>query len=188
MDEGLTGFGRELVREMNQVGIIVDGAHASYRTVMQAIEVCQAPFIISHTNVHALAPNYKNVTDDQIKACAATGGVIGISGLGYHLGDLSAQSATIFRQIDYTVNLVGPEHVGLGMDFVTNLPKFRGMVAANPGLWPDENGLTMRESEVAQPEQVHELIALMRDHGYPDLAVRQILGENWLRVAQACWR
>lgn len=188
MDRGLTAFGRSLVKEMNRVGVIVDGAHASYRTTMEAMEVCEAPFIISHSNVNALASSYKNLECDQIRACAATGGVIGISGLGAYLGDLSATPEAMFRQIDHVAELVGVEHVGLGLDFVTDAPAFWKLVRANPQIWPGSKGGSMTESCFFEPEGIHPLRGLLIGAGYVEKEIEAIFGENWFRVCKSCWK
>ncbi len=189
VDNGLTPHGKALIREMERCGIIVDGAHASYRTVMDAIAECTKPFIVSHTNVAALAAAapYKNLQDDQIAACAATGGVIGISGLGSYLDDLRATPEAMFRQVDHVAQLVGAAHVGLGLDYVTDTPSFWKMVREKPEIWPAPDGGAMARSAFFEPEWVHELRALLEKAGYVTADVAGILGGNWLRVAAACW-
>jgi membrane dipeptidase len=174
---------------MQRVGIIVDGAHASYRTVMDAIAECAGPFIVSHGNVAAFpaAAPYKNLKDDQILACAATGGVIGISGLGSYLDDLSATPEAMFRQIDHIAQLAGAAHVGLGLDYVTNIPAFWTMVAEKPEIWPAPGGGPMPTSAFFEPEWVHDLRVLLEAAGYSAADVAGVFGGNWLRVAEACW-
>lgn len=188
VDRGLSAYGRQLVREMNRVGVIVDGAHASYRTTMDAMSICEAPFIVSHTNVYALAPAYKNLRDDQIDACAATGGVIGISGLGSYLDDLEATPQALFRQIDYVAQRVGSQHVGLGLDFVTDAPAFWKLVAAHPQIWPGPDGASMPESKFFEPEGIGPLRRLLLDAGYSEHDVAGIFGANWLRICDRCWK
>lgn len=186
-DGGLSRWGLEVVAEMNRVGMLVDGTHTGYRTTMDAMAACTAPFIFSHCNAHAVYPHYRNIRDDQIKACAATGGVIGLNGLGEFLDDDTAASASIFRHLDHMVQLVGAGHVGLGLDYVRNEKRFWDWVRDNAHMWPagpnDRAG-----SAFAQPEQVEELTEMMLKAGYPEESVRGILGGNWLRVAQQVWR
>ena len=69
-DAGLSRFGISVVREMNRVGMLVDGSHSGYRTTMDAMEVSTAPFIFSHANAYALYPHYRNIRDDQIRAAS----------------------------------------------------------------------------------------------------------------------
>jgi len=187
-DVGLTRFGRKVVREMNRVGMIVDGSHSGYKTTMEAMEICEGPFIFSHANVHALFPHYRNVTDDQIKACARSGGVIGISGVGEFMDDVAASSASIFRHADYIVQLVGPEHVGIGLDFVQDYEKFWRSIMPETDKWPAPPGRTRVVTRYAEPEQLAEVAELMLKNGYKENDVKAFLGENFLRVARQAWK
>lgn len=188
VDNGLTSYGRRLIEEMEGLGIVVDGAHAGYRTTMDAIEASTRPFIISHTNCYALNESYKNVKDDQIRACARTGGVMGISGFGTYLGDPQASTLSMFRHIDHIAQLVGVEHVGLGLDFVTRPDLFWPMVSQAPHIWPAPEGGPMKPCRFADHAQLPELTDLMSMRGYTDNAIRAVLGQNWLRVCDSSWR
>src|SRR5690606_34276467 len=107
-DEGLSRFGVALIKEMNRVGMIVDCTHTGYRTSMEAMELSAAPTIFSHSLARALWDHERNVADDQIKACAATGGVIGMNGVGMFLGDNDGSPEKVADHIDYVAQLVGP--------------------------------------------------------------------------------
>ena len=98
-DRGLTDFGRAVVQEMNRAGMLVDCSHSAYRTTMEAMEVSSAPVVFSHSNPKALWDHGRNIRDDQIKACAATGGVVGVNGLGldYAYGDVDLAEALSAR-------------------------------------------------------------------------------------------
>ncbi|MFO0447892.1 MAG: dipeptidase, partial [Pseudomonadota bacterium] len=80
-DRGLTDFGRAVIREMNRVGMVVDCAHSGIRSGLEAMRLSSKPCIFSHANVRALRDHERNITDEQIKAVAKTGGVVGINGL-----------------------------------------------------------------------------------------------------------
>ena len=183
-DCGLSRFGMRLIEEMNRVGMLVDGSHTGYRTTMEAMEVCQAPFIFSHSNAYALVPHYRNIHDDQIRACARSGGLIGINGVNEFLGNADASTASMFEHIDYMSTLVGPQHVGIGLDYVKDLSAIWKWTLENPELWPANNGLPAPKPAHAQPEQISELAALMLSRGYSEQDVRGILGGNFLRVMQ----
>lgn len=86
IDGGLTGWGHEIVVEMNHLGIVPDGSHCSARTGLDMCEVSSGPVIYSHSCMRAVWDHPRNVTDDQARACASTGGVIGITGVGIFLG------------------------------------------------------------------------------------------------------
>ncbi len=182
-DGGLSRWGLEVVAEMNRVGMLVDGAHAGYRTTMDAIAASTAPFIFSHCNAHAVHPHHRNVRDDQIRACAATGGVVGLNGRGEFLDDEAAATASLFRHLDHMVQIVGPEHVGLGLDHGRETARF---LIRKRGESPSEPG-GRGDFAAARPEQVEELTDMMLEAGYPEAAVRGILGGNWLRLARQVW-
>ena len=184
-DTGLTEFGRSLIREMNRVGMIVDCAHTGYRTAMETFEVSESPVIVSHTNVRALRDHPRCVRDDQIKTCAARGGVLGITGLSGFLGEGEPTPERFVDHIDHIANLVGPEHVGIGLDYVYDMPSFEAFVRRLPDRYPPEDYGDMNQLELEQVPRVTE--ELMR-RGYGESEVRGILGENWLRVCREIWR
>lgn len=184
--DGLTPFGRALIGEMNRCGVIVDGSHSGYRTTMEAMDLCAAPFIFSHSNACGVYPHYRNLRDDQIEACAASGGVIGVNGVGAFLSeDGKASAEHVFRHIDYLAALVGHEHVGLALDFIDRTDLFAERVAKETTKWPLNNGKPVRFDAFAEPRVVHDIAALMADHGYDAAQIRAILWGNFQRVYAA---
>jgi membrane dipeptidase len=181
-DGGLSRYGVRLIEAMNKAAMIVDGSHTGHRSSMDAMAICSRPFIFSHSNAHALVPHYRNIKDDQIKACAATGGLIGINGVNEFLGNEKATTEVMFRHVDYIANLVGPEHVGIGLDYVKDYEAIWGWMQDSPDLWPDNDGAAPVYPDHAQPEQIRELALRMLDAGYPRPDVHAILGGNYLRV------
>jgi len=184
-DAGLSRYGRSVVQEMNRVGMLVDGSHTGYRTTMEAIGLSTKPFVFTHANAARIFDHYRNIRDDQIVACAKTGGVIGINGVGAFLsptGEVSAE--LLYRHVDHMSQLVGPAHVGLGLDFVENVAKFVSMAADSADTWPSNAGQPLRFEHFAGPEIVAPLVDLLCAHGYRDEHVRGILGENFFRVFQ----
>lgn len=181
-DAGLSRYGLSAIRAMNRAGILVDGSHAGYRTTMQAMDASDAPFIFSHSNPFVIRPHYRNIKDDQIKACAATGGVIGINGVGFWVGDVNAPTEAIFRCLDHTVQLVGARHVGLGFDYIHDIQHLIRLLRTIPEVWPPYEGEEMVLHNYAGPEQMVELVQMMLDHGYAPEDVQLILGMNWARL------
>ena len=116
---GLTAFGRELVKALDDLPIVIDLAHLTDRGVMDTLELINRPVIISHTGARAVCDRPRNIPDDIIRSVAARGGVIGIFAVGYYLhdGEGAATAEAWLRHIEHVVELVGPEHVGLGTDF-----------------------------------------------------------------------
>jgi len=117
---GLTAAGRDLVSALEARSIAVDLAHASAATIEDVAAVALRPLLVSHTGVRAVADNTRNLTDDQLRAVAATGGLIGIGFWPTAVGGDDA--AAIARAIGHAVSIVGSEHVGLGSDFDGAVP------------------------------------------------------------------
>lgn len=158
---GLTRFGREVVREMNRLGMLIDLAHITPKGFFQVLELSQDPVLFTHGNCHALCPHPRNLTDDQIKALAAHGGVFGISFVASFMGKETAALSTVADHIDHVCQLLGSaDHVGLGSDF--------DGATTPPGL----------EDVTRLPHLTAEL--LRRGYGEADLA--KLLGGNYLRV------
>ncbi|MER9573744.1 dipeptidase [Mesorhizobium opportunistum] len=187
-DIPLTHLGREAVIEMNRVGMLVDCSHSGYRTSMDMFELSTKPVIFSHSNPRALYDHGRNIRDDQMKACAATGGVIGINGISTFLNGKDATLETVFRHIDYTVNLVGIHHVGVGADIVISQQEGPDFFEKFPEFWPGYTATDWASLHSYQPEQLPGLTETLLRHGYSDAHVKLIMGENFMRVASVVWR
>jgi membrane dipeptidase len=188
-EQGLTDFGRAIVAEMNRVGMMVDATHCSVATTMDLFEVSTAPVIFSHSVPIGLKRHDRNITDEQMAKCAATGGVVGINGVALFLGEPDPRTVTaesLLRAIDYVVSIVGPSHVGIGLDHVFDPSELDEYLVANPDRFPKEGGYAAGLA-IAGPELLPALTELMLDAGYPEADVRGILGENFLRVAKEVW-
>ena len=188
-DHGLTDFGRAAVREMNALGILVDCSHCGYRTTMEAMELARAPVIFSHSNPRALRDHERNIRDEQARACAATGGVVGVNGIGLFLGEDDIRTATLADHVEHLLDLVGPEHVGIGLDYFFEADvdaSFQEALAANEDFWPREQ-YPGGEIRCAAPSQLRELAAGLLRRGRSPADVRAVLGGNFLRVAAEVW-
>ena len=174
---GLTDFGKDVVRELNRLGVMVDISHVANKTFWDALEVSRAPLLASHSSCRALSGHPRNMTDDMIKALGAKGGVIMIN---YSTTFLSNElyEATqnnvpaaerprvswekIVDHIDHAVKLVGATHVGLGSDF---------------------DGTTVPDG-MDDVSKLPKITAALRQKGYAEQDVRNILGENILRLME----
>ena len=188
-DPGLTDFGRAALREMNALGMLVDCSHCGYRTTMEAMERSSAPVIFSHSNPRALRDHERNIRDDQARACAATGGVVGVNGIGLFLGEDDTRTATLADHVEYLLDLIGPDHVGIGLDYFFEPDgdaSFQDTLAENEHYWPPDRypGGAVR---CATPSQLRELTAELLARGRREAEVRAVLGGNFLRVAGEVW-
>jgi membrane dipeptidase len=181
---GLTDFGRDVIREMNRVGMVVDVSHMGYRATLEAFEVSSKPVIFSHSNPKALRDHARNITDEQIKACAQTGGVIGINGIGDFLGGTSSE--LFVQHIDYVLNLVGPGHVGIGLDYVVDKQELIDYITGHPDVFPPEKFNDYLA--FVEPEQIPEVTELLYRKGFDEKVICGILGGNFLRVAKEVWK
>ena len=186
-DPGLSAYGRKLVAQMQRVGMLVDLSHTGYRTTMDAMAMATKPMIFSHSNAFALQHSFRNIRDEQIRACAATGGLVGISGASAYLGDLECRTLSLFRHLDHIVQLVGAKHAGLGLDVVFDHERLSDWMRRHTDDWPLAQDPNWPGFRYAMPEQVEELVACMLAHGYSDDDVLDILGRNHLRVAAQAW-
>jgi membrane dipeptidase len=181
---GLTAFGRQVIREMNRVGMVVDVSHMGYQATLDTFELSSTPVIFSHSNPNGKREHVRNISDAQIKACAKTGGVVGINGVGDFLGD--TKSETVVDHVEYVIDLVGPKHVGLGLDYVVDKEELLEYFKHHPDKFPPSN--TLDDLAFVEPEQVPEITELLVKRGHSDETISGILGENFLRVAEQTWK
>jgi membrane dipeptidase len=189
-DTGLTDFGCAVIAEMNAVGMLVDCSHCGYRTSMGAMDCSKDPVIFSHSNARALRDHERNIRDDQAVRCAATGGVIGVNGINQFVGVDDISTASIADHIDYYLDLVGGEHVGIGLDYfhaTNDGAGFEETLSGNDRYWPKSqySGAKVR---CAAPVQLQEVGEEMLRRNHPERVVENVLGGNFRRVAGQVWK
>ncbi len=167
---GLTDAGTALVKACNNLGIMVDLAHLNERGFFDVAAISSAPLVVTHADVYAICPSTRNLTDDQIDAVAASGGVIGINfePINTHPQasiDQDVPLTQITAHIDYIADRVGIDHVAFGSDFDG---------ADMPRALKDSSGLPA-------------LIEQLRRQGYDQPALEKVAYKNWLRVFEATW-
>jgi membrane dipeptidase len=167
---GLTGAGEELVRACNSLGIIVDVSHLTEKGFWDVARVSRHPLVATHSNAHALCPSSRNLTDDQLRAIADSGGLVGIN---FCVSDLRPDGQDdedtplecIYEQIDYIANLIGLDHVALGSDF---------------------EGAPMPR-ELSDVGQLADLLEGLSERGFDEDELTQIAHGNWLRIIGDTW-
>jgi len=115
---GVSDFGKQVIREMNRLGIMVDLSHAHEKSFYDALELSQTPIVCSHSSCRALCDHPRNLTDDQMRALAAKGGVMQVTLYkGFLVKDGQATIEDAMRHLEHAIDVMGIDHVGLGTDF-----------------------------------------------------------------------
>jgi membrane dipeptidase len=192
-DCGLSRFGLEVIEEMNRLGILIDLSHVGYRTVMEAIEASQKPVAFTHANPRGLCDHPRNKTDDQIKALARKGGVIGANAFPPFL---AAGSKSVMKDfidaIDYLVQRVGIDHVSIGTDFTEGQPRsFFDYILKGKS----KKELSMHlDSPIVNPEGIRSsadfpnITQALLARGYSEADTKKIMGENLMRLFKEVWK
>lgn len=190
--QGLTALGRRMVAAVNDAGVLMDCAHTERRTTLDIMACSRHPVVFSHANPLALVEHGRNITDEQIKACAATGGVVCLSGVSAFLGSQTPRAADIARHMAYVAELVGAQHVGLGLDIGFSQPELNDNPPGNfdPDFWwPPSAGYGQGISQMRYTpiETWLELPEALRAVGMTEQDVDGVLGDNMARVARRVW-
>lgn len=168
---GLTGAGRELVRACNRLGIMLDLSHLNEQGFWDVAKLSDAPLVATHSNAHTLCPTTRNLTDEQLDAIKGSEGMVGLN---FAVTDLREDGwnnpdtplDVMVRHVDYLVEHLGIDCVGLGTDF---------------------DGATIPQ-EIGDVTGLPKLITALRERGYDDAALRKIAYENWVRVLNWTWK
>jgi membrane dipeptidase len=199
-DAGLTRFGRQVVRRMNQLGMIIDVAHTGDRTALESIGASRQPVIISHAGARSLWDTSRMKPDEVIRACADSGGVIGIEAAPHTT--LTARHPrhsldSVMEHFEYCANLVGIEHVVFGPDthfgdHVGWHHAFASQLRINDTHAVAPSGPHFEEvpfvDGIENPAEAFPNIARwLVVHGYVDAEIQQVIGGNLLRVMRAVW-
>lgn len=199
-NSGLSMMGKRWVAECNRLGIVIDLTHVGVKSSMDAIELSKAPVLFTHSNPRTLIDNPRNLTDEQMKACAKTGGVIGLTNFGplQLRADMTTRPKLehFIETIEYVVNLVGIDHVSIGTDM-------------SHGTYPDgdlirarNKGSASRYSDLIEVSsrsrlryvegfddygKIVNVIDALSGRGISKDDIAKILGGNLLRVFRQVW-
>lgn len=156
---GFTEAGRRTARLANEIGIILDGAHLNEESFWDLLGISSQPVIISHTAAAALRPHYRNLSNEQLRAVAANGGVVGVTFANLFLAD-DADLSDYLRHLEHVAKVAGIDHVGIGSDFDgCDLP--RGINSVS---------------------DMHKVLTGLKEIGFSDLEIAKIYGENFCRI------
>jgi membrane dipeptidase len=163
---GLTDFGRAYVERLNELRVGVDLAHISRKGFFDVLEVHDEtqPLFVTHTGVAGVYEHWRNVTDEQLRAVAATGGTVGVMLHAPFLGRRDVTVRTVVDHLEHVVRTVGEDHASIGTDYDGAITPPKDL----PGLW-------------ALPRLTQEML----ERGWSDTRIRKILGRNALRVIDA---
>jgi membrane dipeptidase len=193
-DDGLSNFGLAAVSEMNRLGILIDLSHVGDRTTLDAIENSNQPVAITHANARSHINHPRSKTDEAIKLLVDRGGVIGANGFPmFFENGFDTGLDEYIDAIDYLVQMVGIDHVGIGTDFCTEQPRsFFDWIFASQGNIPAPNvpftpepytHLEGFESQADWSNVQERLLA----RNYSEADTKKILGENWLKLFGQVW-
>ncbi|KEZ78949.1 dipeptidase [Salinisphaera hydrothermalis] len=169
--DGLTEAGFALVRACNRRHIAIDLSHLNEKGFWDVARTSDAPLIASHSNAHAICPHARNLTDDQLRAIARSGGIVGLNFATYFLrpdGGLSAETSVdvMLDHLDHMIAIMGVDHVGLGSDF---------------------DGVYAMPIPIRDVASLPALQQAMHDRGYDAATIAAICRDNWLSVLEVTW-
>jgi membrane dipeptidase len=168
---GLSPEGKDLVRQCNRLGVLVDLSHLNLRGFLDVADISDAPLVASHSNAHALCPSTRNLTDEQLDTISGSGGLVGVNfAVGFLRADggLEPESTPlgiVVQHIEYLVDRMGIDCVGLGSDFEGAAPP----------------------AELGDVTRLPALFEALRGRGYDDESLEKIAHDNWIRVLRETW-
>ncbi|WP_299376965.1 membrane dipeptidase [uncultured Tateyamaria sp.] len=190
-DTGITRMGRQVIKEMNRVGLVIDMSHSADRSTIEAADISERPIAITHANPHSWAPALRNKTDDVIRAVTQNGGMLGFSVYPHHLRGKSDCSLQDFcEMIARTAETFGPEVLGIGTDLCQDQPD-SVVEWMRVGRWSKE--IDYGEGSAAAPgfppmpswfkdnRDFDNIETGLKATGLNDTEVAGIMGDNWYR-------
>ena len=194
VDEGITNFGIDAIKIMNEVGILIDLSHVGIVTTMETIDYSEKPIAITHANPKSYHNVPRNKTDEALKLMASKGGIVGVTAIAPFLKKGNASTVEDYVDaISYTVDLVGLDHVGVGTDFTQDQPEeFWRYIGSQqgtkfPSTFTDVTTPSNYPINFETPDKFPVLIDTMENKGFSSEEIAKILGLNWIRVFQEVW-
>ena len=190
-DQGVTRMGRQVIREMNRVGLVVDMSHSAERSTLEAIEISERPIAITHANPAFWHPARRNKSNEVLKALAQAGGMLGFSMYPHHLKDKSdCTLASFCEMIARTADLMGVNNIGLGSDLCQDQPD-SVVEWMRMGRWSKQKDYGEGSANDAgfppMPEWFKDnrnfgnIATGLLEYGFSEADTAAVMGENWLR-------
>ena len=188
----LTPLGKKVVAAINAAGVLMDCSHTGRACSLDIMATSTQPVIFSHSNPLALVEHGRNVTDEQIRACAATGGVVCVSGVSIFLGTRIPDADDVARHAAYVANLVGVQHTGIGLDISFHQRELDDTPPGNYDptyWWPPSAGYNRAISRSTYPpiDSWRVLGEALQKTGMTADEAALVMGGNMMRVAQKVW-
>ena len=190
-DSGITRFGREVIREMNRLGVVIDMSHSAERSTLDAIELSVRPIAITHANPISWCNTQRNKSNTVLRTLAESEGMLGFSFYPNHLKDGSDTTLEAFcDMVAWTVDLIGTEHIGIGSDLVQGQP-YWVIDWTRSGKWTKKT-----QNELTWPAPTNwfkdnsdfpRIAAALLRKGFAREEVEKIMGGNWLRFIEAAF-
>lgn len=184
VDGGISYFGIEVIEAIEANDVLLDLSHVGPQTAADALEVATEPTVFSHSNPAAVHDHPRNIEDELIIAAAETGGAIGVNAYPAFVGD-DPTVDDLIDHIEYLADLVGIEHVTLGLDFIDNLPVEELAVLEADPAYPDPP--YEYPTGLATAAELPHLTGTLLNRGFTDAEIDAILGQNLLRIYDAVW-
>ena len=195
---GLSDFGRDVVREMNRLGILIDLSHVGERSTMEAIEHSEKPVAVTHANCKGYFDRPRNKTDEAVRLLAERGGVVGATAICSFLKTQFESTLDDYLDaIDDMVQRIGPDQVGVGIDFTQDQPEsFWRYIGSQqgtsyPAVFQDPNvkweEYKLYPDDLTSPDELPNLASGLQRRGYSGEEITGILGGNWLRLFGEVW-
>ncbi|RDD61226.1 dipeptidase [Ferruginivarius sediminum] len=190
-DGGLTDFGRELIDELNRVGILVDLSHVGADTARDAIRYSKQPVAFSHCLPAAMKPHPRNKTDEDLRLIAEHGGFVGVTAFPPFLKKGNDSSVDdVVDAVSHVLNLVGEAQVGIGTDFTQDHGRdFFDYITQDKGHARQltEFGDIVMPDGFRRIEDFPNLTAAMERKGWPERLIAKVMGENWAGHLHTVW-
>ena len=190
-DPGITRFGKQAIKEMNRVGMVIDMSHSAEQSTLEAIELSERPIAITHANPESFHPALRNKSDKVISALAESGGILGFSMYPFHLkGGADCTLQEFCRMIEHTAEMMGVDKVAIGSDLCVNwgydtlewMRSGRWTFAADYGegsadnkQWPDQ------PTWFKDSRDIGNIASGLSELGFTEADINKIIGGNWLR-------